>query len=122
MKKLLSNIGSSTLTIAVVLLIILSSVAITTTLIIGRNANISIKKVNSKYEYVLLENDLYNELIYRLENNEYKDESLNGYKVEGVIGDSYDTVIISNNTYKITATISFTNEDYKILTWSKESV
>jgi len=123
MKKLLSNKGSSTLTTAIILFIILSSLALITTLIVGRNASISVKKVNSKYEYVLLENDLYDELNNKLLNNEENDESTNGYSLIWETDENGNyTVVISNNTYKISATVEFSSLDYKILRWSKESV
>lgn len=126
-KKLLSKKGSSTLTVSLILLILLSSLAIITTLIMGRNSEITLNKINQNYEIILLENDLYDVLnetsIYEeLKEDSYSNES--GYTVETVIIDKKLLVSIKSDKYIVKALceFNFENDSYKVLSWEKDYV
>ena len=129
-KKLLSTKGSSTLTIAILMIIIFSSLTIVTTLIIGTNAQISNEDVHKKYNTMLLENALYDEINYICLNNEEiklrEIESGSSYYVSAEVDDTNNNIgviEITDGKYKVIATVEFdfTNDSYKILKWGREN-
>lgn len=126
-KKLLSKKGSSTLTVSLILLILLSSLAIITTLIMGRNSEITLNKINQNYEIILLENDLYDVLnetstYEELKEDSYSNES--GYLVKTEIIDENLLVSIESDKYIVKALceFNFENDSYKVLSWEKDYV
>lgn len=126
-KKLLSKKGSSTLTVSLILLILLSSLAIITTLIMGRNSEITLNKINQNYEIILLENDLYDVLnetstYEELKEDSYSNES--GYLVKTEIIDENLLVSIESDKYIVKALceFNFDNDSYKVLSWEKDYV
>lgn len=126
-KKLLSKKGSSTLTVSLILLILLSSLAIITTLIMGRNSEITLNKINQNYEIILLENDLYDVLnetstYEELKEDSYSNES--GYLVKTEIIDEKLLVSIESDKYIVKALceFNFDNDSYKVLSWEKDYV
>ena len=126
-KKLLSKKGSSTLTVSLILLILLSSLAIITTLIMGRNSEITLNKINKNYEIILLENDLYDVLnetstYEELKKDSYYNES--GYSVKTEIIDGNLLVSIKSDKYIVKALceFDFVNDSYKVLSWEKDYV
>ena len=122
-KKLLSKKGSSTLTVSLILLILLSSLAIITTLIMGRNSEITLNKINQNYEIILLENDLYEISTYdELKEDSYLNES--GYFVKTEIIDGNLLVSIESDKYIVKALCEFDfgNHSYKVLSWEKDYV
>lgn len=125
-KKLLSKKGSSTLTVSLILLILLSSLAIITTLIMGRNSEITLNKINQNYEIILLENDLYDVLNEISTYDELKDSYSNesGYSVETKIIDGNLLVSIESDKYIVKALceFDFVNDSYKVLSWEKDYV
>lgn len=126
-KKLLSKKGSSTLTVSLILLILLSSLAIITTLIMGRNSEITLNKINQNYEIILLKNDLYDVLnetstYEELKEDSYSNES--GYLVKTEIIDENLLVSIESDKYIVKALceFNFDNDSYKVLSWEKDYV
>lgn len=115
-KKLSCNKGSSTLTIAIILIILLSTMALITTLIIGRNAEISSDRVRREYNILILENEIYERL------NSQNFESNDDYIVT-VDGEEEKIVKISNGDYYVTCTVLFSNDgSYIIKNWGKGDV
>ena len=126
-KKLLSKKGSSTLTVSLILLILLSSLAIITTLIMGRNSEITLNKINQNYEIILLENDLYDVLNETSTYDELKEDSYlneSGYFVKTEIIDGNLLVSIESDKYIVKALCEFDfgNHSYKVLSWEKDYV
>lgn len=126
-KKLLSKKGSSTLTVSLILLILLSSLAIITTLIMGRNSEITLNNVNQNYNIILLENDLYDVLnetstYDELKENSYSNES--GYLVKTEKVDNNLLVSIESDKYIVKALCEFNldEDSYKVLSWEKDYV
>ena len=115
-KKLSCNKGSSTLTIAIILIILLSSMALITTLIIGRNAEISSDRVRREYNILILENEMYERLNDKIFAN---DED---YTVT-VTGEEEKIIEISNGDYYVTCTVVFEDDgSYIIKKWGKGDV
>ena len=126
-KKLLSKKGSSTLTVSLILLILLSSLAIITTLIMGRNSEITLNKINQNYEIILLENDLYDVLNETSTYEELKEDSYlneSGYLVKTEIIDENLLVSIESDKYIVKALceFDFVKDSYKVLSWEKDYV
>ena len=129
-KKLLSKKGSSTLTVSLILLILLSSLAIITTLIMGRNSEITLNKINQNYEIILLENDLYDVLnetstYEELKDYSYSNESVYSVKTE-IIDKNLLVILVSieSDKYIVKALceFNFENDSYKVLSWEKDYV
>ena len=133
--KLKSNKGS-TLTIAIIIMIVLTSVSLITVLIMGRSTKTSINRVNKKHDTVILENTMYDTLNYLTYNSsELIDQTIYFNNNDGnieIVTENYNyTLEIKNLTteflltltykgIKLSANVTFDleNKTYKVLKWS----
>ena len=133
--KLKSNKGS-TLTIAIIIMIVLTSVSLITVLIMGRSTKTSINRVNKKHDTVILENTMYDTLNYLTYNSsELIDQTIYFNNNDGnieIVTENYKYTVELKNltteflltlTYKgltLSANVTFDleNKTYKVLKWS----